>query len=299
MCPPGDSAGHEVISLGSRRPPGLVELATERCPATEVAELEFALEAEHSDDFEIVLARSAGTMVGWGLRFQRLVMPRQWRGVRVFVRNDCEGRGVGAALHRALTTVDDVGQWRSVVFDDDERSLSIARKWGYDVQQHSITSRVDLRTARAPALPGDVTTEPSVDLAFSDAEAVEAMLDASQTKPERGQGLDIDLSFLRGMVGDGERLLAGLLRVAGRPAAITAGALSGEDAHFIYTGVDPAHRGRGLGSLLKQQVHVQAAAMGARWCWTDNEEGNTGIRHVNETLGYRRVYGRWWVVRPG
>jgi hypothetical protein len=60
-----------------------------------------------------------------------------------------------------------------------------------------------------------VTIEPSVDLAFSDAEAVEAMLDASQTNPEPGLGPDVDPSFLRGMGGDGKRLLAGLLRVAG------------------------------------------------------------------------------------
>jgi hypothetical protein len=30
---------------------------------------------------------------------------------------------------------------------------------------------------------------------------------------------------------------------------------------------------------------------------TDNEVGNTGIRHVNDSLGYQPVYGSYWLRR--
>ena len=58
-----------------------------------------------------------------------------------------------------------------------------------------------------------------------------------------------------------------------------------------YTGVDPAFRGRGLGRLAKQHLHHQAAALGVRRMFTDNEENNHGIRRVNAALGYRPEYG--------
>lgn len=298
MSTPIGPGGFTVTSCGTQRPPGLVELATERCPALGVADLEFVLDRNLIDDDELVVARQDGSMIGWALRCRRLVMPPQWRSVRVFVRREWEGRGVGGALHAALATDEDAEQWRAVVFDDDDRALAVALSWGYQVVQHSITSRVDLGSAAAPPLPDDVSIEPSANLEFADADRVEAMLDVSQTNPERGHGLEMTLGFLRGMVGEGASGLHALLRVDGRPAAITSGSITGDQAHLTYTGVDPAYRGRGLAQLLKQSVHAQAASAGARWCYTDNEEGNLGIRRVNESLGYQKTYGELWLARP-
>lgn len=42
---------------------------------------------------------------------------------------------------------------------------------------------------------------------------------------------------------------------------------------------------------MKQEIHRRAHDAGARSCATDNEEHNSGIRHVNEALGYVKVSG--------
>jgi len=78
----------------------------------------------------------------------------------------------------------------------------------------------------------------------------------------------------------------------------TWGSAFGDQAHIGYTGVDPAFRGRGLGYLVKQEMHRLAYDAGARTCATDNEEHNSGIRHVNEALGYAKVSGSYWMQRP-
>jgi GNAT superfamily N-acetyltransferase len=74
------------------------------------------------------------------------------------------------------------------------------------------------------------------------------------------------------------------------------GVVDGETAHVVYTGVDPAYRGRQLARVVKQHLHRELYDRGGRRCVTDNEENNTGIRHVNELLGYRRTMGVY-VVR--
>ena len=98
---------------------------------------------------------------------------------------------------------------------------------------------------------------------------------------------------LIGWADDGEVPVGTLVRVDGIPAAITFGAVAPVDGigGVGYTGVVPAHRGRGLARLAKQHVHHQAAALGAARMYTDNEENNHGIRRLNQALGYVPLYG--------
>jgi hypothetical protein len=49
--------------------------------------------------------------------------------------------------------------------------------------------------------------------------------------------------------------------------------------------------------MVKQHVHTLAVGAGATVCFTDNEEHNLGIRHVNDALGYQKQYGRYWLRR--
>jgi GNAT superfamily N-acetyltransferase len=123
------------------------------------------------------------------------------------------------------------------------------------------------------------------------------MLDASQTNPSatvrRSTG-----RVLLDFMAEGEEPLGCCCGSTLRPAALCWGSASEGNAHIAYTGVDPAFRGRGLGYLVKQEMHRLAYAGGARACLTSNEEHNHGIRHVNATLGYRKVSGSYWVHRP-
>ena len=92
-----------------------------------------------------------------------------------------------------------------------------------------------------------------------------------------------------------ERPVAVVLRDGGRPVAIAYGVVLGELAQVVYTGVDRAERGRALGALVKACLHHEAFRAGAKVAVTNNEEHNTGIRHLNDTLGYRPTSGVYWL----
>ena len=275
-------------------------LACERCPALEPAALADLFEPRTIELYGAFGCFVGDTLVGWSALTHRIGMPDSWRGVRVFVRRDHEARGIGSMLFTAATACLDAeaGRLTSAVFDDEERALAVARHWGLEVLEHSITSRLDLsETGPPPIPPPDVTVEECGDLVFDDEAAVVACLTASQTNPEAAAGLMIDLALLRGWVGSDEVAIGSLVRVDGRPVAISHGSVSGQSLHLTYTGVDPAFRGRGLAALAKGHAHAWAQEAGATESMTDNEADNTGIRHVNESLGYQPAYGTYWLRR--
>ena len=117
------------------------------------------------------------------------------------------------------------------------------------------------------------------------------MLLASQTDPEAAMAGPMELADVRTEAAGFEIPTGHVLRVDGAPAGICLGAVIDGVLQITYTGIDPAHRGRGLARVLKQRVHRDAARLGATEARTSNEATNTGIRHVNDTLGYRRVSG--------
>jgi GNAT superfamily N-acetyltransferase len=278
----------------------MAALACERCPLLEPAILADLFEPNVYDLYGAFCAVEGSDLVGWAALAHRTAMPAGWRGLRVFVRRACESDGVGSALRAAvLETLDESAtQLRSFVFDDDERSLTIGRHWGFDVQEHSISSRLDLTSTQPSAAPPGVSVEACGSLEFPDPDAVQECLTASQTNPEFAAGLHIDLAMLRGFVGSGEIAIGALARVDGRPAAICHGSIAGDSVHLTYTGVDPAYRGRGLARLVKTHAHRLAHDAGATVSMTDNETDNHGILHVNASMGYRRAYGTYWLVQP-
>jgi GNAT superfamily N-acetyltransferase len=71
----------------------------------------------------------------------------------------------------------------------------------------------------------------------------------------------------------------------------------GSEWAVIFTGTRPAYRGRGLSRVAKQALHQLAARRGASGLTTTNEAGNTGIRALNASLGYRVVGGEVRMVR--
>jgi len=119
------------------------------------------------------------------------------------------------------------------------------------------------------------------------------MLAASQTNPEARTSHVITRAEMHGWIDEGEVPLGTLVRVDGIPAAVTFGGVIPADGigGVGYTGVDPQFRGRGLGRLAKQHLHHQAAGLGVRRLYTDNEQNNHGIRRVNAALGYEPDYG--------
>lgn len=245
---------------------------------------------------QVLLVRDQERLVGLGFVGHPQPMPPDWLALRVAVAPDVRGRGVGRGLYaqlRALAPRSGI-TLRSMAFDADPRDLEVARHWGFEVVQLSYTSALPLDTLPPePPLPPGVTVEATNDLQFPDADEVEAMYDRSQTNPERAQFVG-DLAFLRAFATPLDAVGA-VLRLDGRPAALSWAVREGAAVHVIYTGVDPAYRGRGYGALIKDRLHRLARDAGAARCTTNNEEHNAGIRRVNAELGYRVTSGEYWL----
>lgn len=221
--------------------------------------------------------------------------------VSVVVDPAARGRGLGTRVHTALLAgvPGRATRLRTTTFDDDPASGEVADHWGYHRLQLSISSIVDVGDATDPVLPDGVTVETTDHVDLPDTAAVDRMLDVSQTNPERLAGGSVVTLADLAQQQEGDRLLLGVLRVAGEPAAICAAMHDSSGVGYVgYTGVHPAHRGRGLGSLVKRAVHAEARRRGVRHLATDNEQHNAGIRHVNEQLGYRVQFGTWRWARP-
>lgn len=241
-----------------------------------------------------------GELAGWGFTARPTTFPPDWAILAVTVAAAHEGRGIGTALRAELTATlpDTATTLVSLVDDLDERSLQVARHWGYAVEQHGIRSQMDLVDLPEPVLPGDVTIEDATGLEFPDADAVESMLVDSQTNPEAVEsGIISRLTDLRLEQAEVDHPFAVLARVGGAPAAIITGEIKDAILLIHYTGVGQAFRGRNLGFLLKQAAHLQAAEAGATRSYTTNEAANAGIRHVNQKLGYQVVAGDYRIRR--
>jgi GNAT superfamily N-acetyltransferase len=244
-----------------------------------------------------------GELAGIAVISRPVTFPDGWRFTFVATRRDFAGQGWGSRLWSALhPALDDGAELLvTVVFDGDEAAAGAARSWGFTVQQHSVTSELDLTSVPSVAADGEdgLVFWASDDLRFDDEDAVAAMVAASQTNPEAEAGLVGTLDGWRSAVGEGQRLIAVIARVDGRPAAISIAVAERDEMHVHYTGVDPSFRGRALGRRTKEFLHSHAASQGVRLAITDNEDGNAGIRRVNEQLGYRPRSGSSWMVSPG
>lgn len=248
----------------------------------------------------LLCAVDDGQVVAAGYNARMDTWPAGSYGRSVVVDEAHVGTGLGSRLTDALDDdlPPDATEVGGRVDDSDEQALAVLDHWDYERLQHSIVSELALTATAPPTVPDGLRIEVSDSYLFEDEDAVEAMYDASQTNPERySLGVTV-LAELRAWAQGSPPGTAPmcLLRVDERPAAMAIGVVDGETAHVVYTGVDPAYRGRQLARLVKQHLHRELYDRGGRRCVTDNEEHNTGIRHVNELLGYRRTMGVY-VVR--
>jgi GNAT superfamily N-acetyltransferase len=198
----------EMIDLAVRRSPALIRAFVEPL----FHDPDFALEAR------FVVALDGDRILGWGGLAKLAPFPPGWRSLRIAVDAEEEGAGVGSALHATLVDgIDDGIVLRSGVFDDEPRALEVAQHWGFEILQHSISSRLPLPSpVPERALPDDVTVEASTSLEFPDQDAFDAMLDASQTNPERDQFV-FDRAMLLDFITDKERRSGCCCGSAGTP----------------------------------------------------------------------------------
>lgn len=278
----------------------IIELVLRRCrQLTPPMVASIVRDASLTVDRTMLVADGDGALEGTAVQFQLPdVTPSQFTRY-VIVAEQALGRGLARDF---VATLDDrlpsrVTDLAGTADADDAHTLAVLDHWGWRTLQTSVTSELPLDDLPDLLLPPEVSVEVSNGLTFADEPAVEAMLEASQTNPERAHNGPMTLAQLRGWLSPGgsDTPLGLVLRVDGRPAAISFGIIGGDLVQLVYTGVDPTFRGRGLARLLKQAAHAAAREAGANVAVTNNEEGNTGIRHVNEQLGYRRTSAMVWV----
>ena len=274
--------------------PAMIELALRRCPHFEP----WTLSGVFSGALELdtaPVAYDGDRLAGFAVSVHFVGSPEHQRSVLVFVDDADAGRGLGHELHALCLAAhpDGVTDLRTRVYDGDDTAMAVARHWGYESVQLSITSRVELSGVTRPDAPAGVTLEAVDDLTVDDQEAFDELVAVSQTNPEAVNSHRMTREEMQHWVFPGERAVVSLARVDGQPAAFCLGIVSetAPEGGLGFTGVDPRFRGRGLGRIVKQHVHHRAAELGIRELVTDNEQHNDGIRRLNAELGYVPVYG--------
>lgn len=288
---PADREAEQVIALVRR---GLQHISPSMVRA-------LVTEPASAHERVVLVAVRDGEVVGAGLQFRLPEIPPTQCARYVVVAPASLGTGIARALAAELDDRLDpaVTDVTTTVDDHDEHALAVADHWGFRRLQHSLTFELDLGDLPPLVLPPHVSVELSYDLVLADEAAVEAMLEASQTNPEREHNGPLTLGQLRAWVapGSGDVPIGVVLRIGGRPAALSHGIVGGEVVQVVYTGVHPGLRGHGLAAMAKQALHLAARDAGATRAQTSNEEQNLGIQRVNQQLGYRRTSGVVWLHR--
>ena len=245
--------------------PAMIALAIARCPHFEPWTISGLFSGAVEPD-TVAVAYDEERLAGFGLSLHFRGSPDHQRSVLVMVDRQDAGAGLGHDLHERCLAAhpDSVTDVRTRVFDGDEVAMAVARHWGYESVQLSITSRVELDDPAAPVPPHGVTLEAIDELRVDDQEALDSLVAVSQTNPETANNHLVTPDEMRHWVFPDERPVFSLARVDGRPAAFCVGivARDGDEGGLGFTGVDPQFRGRGLGRLVKEHVHHRAAGLG-------------------------------------
>jgi GNAT superfamily N-acetyltransferase len=205
------------------------------------------------------------------------------------------GQGVGSALWHAT-----LAEFPHTAFDAHHPESTAAARpivehWGFVLTSHAIESELRAEDfIKAPALPEHyrVETKTSAELSESDVQAINRLLVASATHPEV-----VDLGWPVLLVADMQEMEDHLVWTPvwhdEQVVAVSTAGDEGAHWHIHYTGVDPQHRGKGLGRAAKSALHEYGIAHGAQVFDTHNEERNDAMRALNTSLGYKVIGGQF------
>jgi GNAT superfamily N-acetyltransferase len=250
-----------------------------------------------------------GRVVGWAsCGLDHFSGDRDFGFTDVTVDPAFRRRGIGTAmLDRAVDHVTACGATRLEAFGtDDDQSRAFAEARGYAVKARLRASCVDPRTLpAAPAPPPGVELRPFTELEPEAIHAVDLVVSRDIPNEESIDGLDTAAVWTRQFWRDPEvdKELSQAAVVAGEVVAITMvrSDLERGRGENDITGTLPAHRGRGLATLLKHTSLRLAAERGITMVSTGNDEENGPMLAVNTKLGYRpsSSWIRWErAVRP-
>ena len=258
----------------------------------DAASVEDVLKAgEREPERRLYLAESGGEVVGCAFvaRSERMpgcaaTIPRVLPAAR--------RRGLGSGLLRACSDrARELGceALSSHVNADDRDGLAFAARHGFVEVDRQVEPVRELRPDEAaPAVPAGITIAPIapehvVELRVLVAEAGSDMPVPGAIQPRVIDDWidDLTSAAIAYVALDGGQVVGvgGLIDLAARRPGSAENAL---------TAVLRSHRRRGIAVALKQSLVVWAAGNGYREIVTWTQKGNTGMRAVNEAVGYRR-----------
>jgi GNAT superfamily N-acetyltransferase len=252
----------------------------------------------------IVAVNEHGALVGYGLARR---FPWEREGlflIKASVAPDCRRQGIGTALADAaaqFALAQGATAFQTIIRDDDDASVAYARRRGYALERHLITSTLDVtrfddahfRDAIQALQAGSIrfTT-----LADEPGEATERglyELDKHASADNPGEDLPDFLPFA-----DWRRLSIGrsdvrpdlvlIAKDGDRVIGMSDMAYTAE-TRSIYTGFTGVHRdyrGRGIALALKVLAVAAARRLGAATMRTENDARNLPMLAVNRRLGY-------------
>jgi GNAT superfamily N-acetyltransferase len=257
--------------------------------------------ASHAESTTI-LATEGGASVGCA--WLQLAAGQQLPDVRVLVRPESRGRGIGSTLFDAISergrTHGHTEAEARVREEEEQEALHFARKRGFVEIGRERGLALDLTTIEIPEVePPDgveiVTWAERPELIHG---MYEVACDAYPDVPGyEHQAMPSFENWLKAdMTGSGDRPEATFVALAGNEvigyAKFSLTKAQPTTAYHDITGVRRAWRGRGVARALKAAEIRWAMEAGYERLLTQNEERNTPIRRLNARFGYRPAPGR-------
>jgi GNAT superfamily N-acetyltransferase len=242
----------------------------------------------------------AGEVVGWATSALIAGSDPLDGQLRLLVRPDHRGRGIGAKLLEA--THDDLrvaGATSARVFADPE-SVRWASRWGY--RQTRQVHYAGIEPRKAPEIPGVPSGVKLIPLNEVDPRQLyEADEVAQRTKPGDAKITSRPYDDWRAAIWESRDMVLDLGVAAVYDDRIIAFTMGHGDRTKIWsqmTATMPEYRGRGLAKLVKAAALHRAADAGVPAAYTANYDGNTPMIAVNEWLGYDRVATHAVLIAP-
>lgn len=211
--------------------------------------------------------------------------------LRVLVRPDYRGRGVGAKLLEAThADLRAAGATSARVFAD-PASVEWAAWWGYRQTRQVHYAGIDPRKAPdVPEIPSGVELVPLTDVDPRQLYAADEV--AQRTKPGDAKITSQPYDRWLADLWHSPNMVLDLSVAALSEDRIVAFTLGRGDRTRIWsqmTATMPEYRGRGLAKLVKSAALHRARDAGVQGAYTANYDGNTPMIAVNQWLGYDRV----------
>lgn len=215
------------------------------------------------------------------------------------VHADHRGRGVGTTLLEQVLRVAD-GRPVAGVVNGDDYSVTVSDHWGFVRERSHRISAVDPREAPAPGpTPEGLDVVP---LSEVEPERVWSCLRLVAMDDPSGLTRSVPLEEYVATDWTDPLHRPDLGRAAltddGTVVAYAQITAADDRAWNAMTGTLPAHRGRGLATLVKAHALAACAAAGIATCGTGNDDANAPMLAVNDRLGYRASAVTWSARRP-